>query len=107
MRLAQRARLVYGEIDDAVRDDYVNGIIRQRNILDVSLEELDVICARALPVLVRERKHLVGHVDTVGISGRSDAASGEEDIDAAARAEVENHFSRIQLGQRSRVAAPK
>ena len=41
-RLAQDAVLVGGKIDDAVRDDHVDRIVGQRNVLDFAFEELDI-----------------------------------------------------------------
>src|SRR5215831_19533433 len=34
--------LVAGEIDDAIRDDDIDRIVGQRDVLDLTLEELDV-----------------------------------------------------------------
>ena len=56
-------------------------------------------------VLVRQRQHLVGHVEPVGFAGRPDAPRGKQHIDTAARAEIEHHLARIQLRQRRGIAA--
>ncbi len=56
-------------------------------------------------VLARERQHLVGHVEAVGLAGRPDAPGREQHVDAAARAEVEHRLAGAELGQRRRVAA--
>ena len=50
-------------------------------------------------------EHLVGHVEAVGLAGRADPAGGEQDVDPAARAEVEHGLALVQLGDRGRVAA--
>ena len=52
-----------------------------------------------------ELEHLVGHVEAVGLAGRADAPGGEQDVDAAAGAEVEDGLALVQLGDRGRVAA--
>ena len=72
-RFAQNAILVGREIDDAVGDDHVHGLVGQGNALDFALEELDVLDARFALVLARQRQHLVGHVEAVGLAGGADA----------------------------------
>jgi hypothetical protein len=62
---AERAILVGGEIDDAVRNDHVDRIVRQRHMLDFPLEELDVCRARLALIFARERQHAVRHVEAV------------------------------------------
>ena len=71
------------------------------------LQELDVRDAGLPLVLPRQRQHLVGHVEAVGLAGRPDAARREQDVDAAARSEVEHHLSLMQLGERGGIAAPE
>ena len=45
-------------------------------------------------VLARQRQHLVGHVEPVGLAGRPDAPGRQQHVDAAARAEVEHRLAR-------------
>ena len=45
----------------------------QRDVLDLALEELDFV-APASAALVREREHLLGHVEPVGLARRADPA---------------------------------
>ena len=97
--------LVGGEVDDAVADDDVDRLGRQRQRLDVALEELDVGRAGLGGVRLGEGQHLVGHVDAERATGRPDPLGGEEDVDAAARAEVEDPLARMEVGDRGRVAA--
>ena len=52
-----------------------------------------------------EGEHLVGHVDADRATGRADATRGEQDVDAAARAEVEDGLALAQLGDRDGIAA--
>ena len=77
----------------------------QRDGLDVTLQELDVRRPRLGGVRLGEREHLVGHVDAEGAAGRADALGGQEDIDPATGAEVEDALARVQVGDRGRVAA--
>ena len=74
-------------------------------LLDLALEELDVLDAGLLLVLAREREHLVGHVEPIGLAGGADAAGRQEHVDPAATAEVEHDLTREQVGERRRVAA--
>src|SRR5439155_45209 len=41
--LAQYAIFVRGEIDDAVRDDDIDGVVGKRNVLDLTLEEFHIV----------------------------------------------------------------
>ncbi len=50
-------------------------------------------------------EHLVGHVQAVGDPARTDPPGGEQDVDAAAGAEVEHRLALMQFGDRQRVAA--
>ncbi len=102
---AENAVLVGREIDDAVGDDDVDGVIGQGNVFDFALEELDILDTGLALILARESEHLVGHVESVGFAGGTDALSREQDIDAAAGAEVENDLAGVQLRQRRRIAA--
>ena len=103
--LAQHLRLVGREVDDAVGEDDVDGVGRQRDRLDVALEPVHVLDARLRLVGAGEVEHLVGHVEAVGGAGGADAAGGEQDVDPAAGAEVEHGLALVQLGHGGRVAA--
>ena len=65
-------------------------------LLDLALQELDVRDAGLPLVLARQGEHLVGHVEAVGLAGRADPARREQDVDAAARAEVEDRLARAR-----------
>src|SRR5581483_5558995 len=102
---AKNAALVGGEIDHAVRDDDVDGLIRKGNRFDLALEELDVRRACFGRVPPRELQHVAGHVESVGLPLRTDAARRQQHVDASARSEIEHRLARLQLGERSRIAA--
>ena len=104
-RLAEDLRLVAGEVDDAVGDDHVDRVVGQRHVLDRALDELDVLDPGLALVAPRQLEHLVGHVEAVGLAGRADAPGREQDVDPAARAEVEDRLALVQVGDRGRVAA--
>ena len=69
------------------------------------LQELDVRGSGLGRVALGEGEHLVGHVEAEGATGRPHPLSGEQDVDPAARAEVEHPLAFVQLGDRDRVAA--
>src|SRR5882724_11220262 len=102
---AEDAVFVAGKIDDAVGDDDVDGVVRQRNVFDGTLEEFDVFDAGFYLVFAGEGEHFVGHVQTVGFAGGADAFCGEDDINAAAGAEIENDFAGLKLCEGCRIAA--
>ena len=104
-RLAEDRGLVAGEVDHAVGDDHVDRVVRERHLLDRPLQELDVLDPGLALVSPRQLEHLVGHVDAVGLARGADPAGGEQDVDPAARAEVENGLALVELGHRGRVAA--
>ena len=99
------AVLVGGKIDHAVGDDHVDRVVGQRDVLDLALEELDVLRPGFAFVLVGQGQHLVGHVDADGPARWPDPLRGEQDIDPAARAEIQHYLARVQLGQRRGIAA--
>ena len=103
--LAQHARFVATQVDDAVGDDDVDAVVRQRDLLDVTLEEARVLDAALLAILLGQSQHLVGHVQAVGEAGRADAPGRQQHVDAAAGAQVEHRLAGLELGQRGRVAA--
>ena len=74
-------------------------------LFDLALEELDVLHAGFALIFPRQRQHLVGHVEAIGLAGWADALGREQHVDAAARTQVEHGLARIQLRQRRRIAA--
>ena len=104
-RLAQDAVLVGGEVDDAVGDDDVDGVVRKRDILDLAFEELDVVSGHLALIFPRERQHLIRHVEPVGLACRAHPASRKKDIDSTTGPEIEHVLSRLEFGQCGRVAA--
>src|SRR5271157_3328301 len=103
--LGQHPVFVGGKVNDAVRDDDIHGVVRERDALDLPLQELDVCHAGFALVLFRQGEHLVGHVQAIRLARRANAPRGEQHVDAAARTEVEHDFSRIQPGERGGIAA--
>ena len=103
--LGEDCRLVHREVDDAVRDDHVHRLGRERDVLHKSAEEDRVANAGLLGVSPGEGQHLFGHVEAVGDPRGPHATGRDNDVDAAARAEVEDDVALLQLGHRRRVPA--
>jgi hypothetical protein len=66
---------------------------------------MDVRDPCLLCVAPRQRQHLVGHVETVCSAARADALRGQDDVDAPARAEVEDDIPFAELRHRGGVTA--
>ena len=103
-RLGEDGGLVGAEVDDAVADDHVDRVIGQRDVLDRALDELDVLDPSLGLVAARQVEHLVGHVEAIGLAGRTDPPSREQDVDPAAGAQVEHRLALVELGDSGRVA---
>ncbi len=97
--------LVGRKVHDAVRDDDVDALRREGNRLDQAFEEVDVLRLRFRGVSLREREHLVRHVEPVDGSLRPDPARREQDVDAASGPQVEHGLARVQRGDGKWVAA--
>src|SRR2546427_3898272 len=104
MGLAQNRVFVRREVDHAVADDHVNGRVRQRHVLHLAFEKLDIPHAGLARVFPRQLQHFVRHVQSVGLSCGAYAPGREQHIDAPAGAEVEDGFSLGQSRDRDRVA---
>ena len=94
---AQNLVFIGGQIDDAVRDDHVDGVVGQWDALDLAFQEFDIRDTRLALVFVGEREHFVSHVEAVGFARGADASRREQHIDAAAGTEVEHDFAGIQF----------
>ena len=103
--LAEHRRLVGRQVDHAVADDDVDRLGRERDGLDVALEELDVGRAGLGGVALGEGEHLVGHVEADRAARGPDPLRGQQHVDAPARTEVEHALALVELGDRDRVAA--
>ena len=78
---------------------------RERQLLDVALDELDVRDARLARIGPRELEHLVCHVQPDRLAARSDPPGRDQHVRAAARPEVENGLALVQIGDSGRHAA--
>src|SRR5215469_13985376 len=48
-------------------------------------------------VLARERQHFTRHIEAVGFARRSDTPRGQQHVNSAGRAEIEDRFPRVEL----------
>ena len=103
--LGEDARLVGGQVNHAVGDDDVDLLVRQRDVFNVAVQEPDVGDPRLNGVGAGEGQHVAARVQTVGDAVRCDPASGEQYVEAAAGAEVQNGLARLEVGHGHRVAA--
>ncbi len=104
-RLREGHGLVGREIDDAVGNDNVHTAYGQGDVLDLALQELDIGQAGLPNVAPGEGKHLVGHIDSVDLAGRTHPSGREDDIDPAAGAEIEHDLALLKGGDRQGIAA--
>src|SRR5581483_4172472 len=70
---------------------------------DFPLKKFDIRRPRLPLVLIRQRKHLVCHVETIYLPGRSHAFCREQHVDAASRAKIQYRFSWPERCQRGGV----
>ena len=99
-RLPDHAGLVAREVDHAVGDHDVDGLVADRYVLEIALEELDVFDAGVVGVGTCELEHLVGHVQADSLAGRSDAAGGDQHVSARARPKIEDGLALVQVRDR-------
>ncbi len=62
-RLADRARAVVEEVQHLVQDDDVEGIVGQRQVVDVALAHAAIFQARALEPVARQQQHVEREVE--------------------------------------------
>ena len=110
--LAQDRALVPGQVDHAVRDHHVDGLVWQRDLLDVALHELDVLDARVGGVGAGELEHLVGHVEADRPARSAPTLRAEMRTSAPApeprsRTVSPSWRSQLRWGRRSRARRPR
>ncbi len=90
---------------NAIRNDDIDRVIRQRDVFNGAFQEFDVIDAGLFLVFVSKGEHFVGHIQAVSFAGGANTFCGEDDVNAAAGAEVEDNFARLKLGERGGITA--
>jgi len=104
-RLAKNLRLVRHQINDAVREDHVGGVVGDGQMLELTQSELDIARVDPGRVLSRFLEHLVRHVDANHMARHADLAGGEKAVEAGAAAEIDDGLAGLQGRYRLRVAA--
>ena len=66
----EHAGFICGEVDDAVRNDHIDRVVRQRDVLYLALQKLNIVRSRLPLILSRKSKHVIRHIETVGFAGR-------------------------------------
>jgi len=94
-RFSDDSALVFGQVDDAVRDHDVYGRVGKRDVFDRAFEKRGIAHIRPVAIGVRERQHLVGHVEAVRVAARRDALRREQHVQAGARSKVEHDLPRL------------
>ena len=99
--LRDRARAVVEEVQHLMDDDDVEGILRQREIVDVALPHAAMAQAGAVEPRARERQHVERHVEAEAALDR-----GPEQFEhaAGAGAEIEQRAERL-VGERRAIAS--
>ena len=103
--LVEYRLLVGREVDHAVGDDDVDGLVPQRDVLDVSAQELDIAGPCLGGVAAGQVEHLVGHVQPVGEPAGADPTSREQDVDPPARPQIEHDLALGEVGDGKWIAA--
>src|SRR3972149_8827261 len=82
-------------------------MIRQRDGLDLSFQELDVFDPGFRLAAAGQLQHLIGHVEPVHLAGRPNPARREEDIEPTTRTKAENPLAVLESGHCSWISAAK
>src|ERR1019366_6979790 len=104
-RFSQDDVLIGSEVDDAVRNDDIDRLIRERNIFDSAEEELSVLHAGFQLVLSSKLNHFRCHIKSVDLASWPDATRGEEHVNTTARTEVEDDLTGQQRRECGWIAA--
>ena len=96
--------LVAGEVDHAVGDDHVDALVRERQLLEVALDELDVLTP-ACAALARASSSISSVMSSpIALPVGRDAPGGDQHVGAGAGPEVEDVSPR---GDRRPRSAPR
>jgi len=81
---SQHLVFVGREVDDTIRDDDIDSVIRQRDVLDFSLQKLYILNSGLPSIFSGQRQHFIRHVQTIGLAGRPHPLAGQQHINAPA-----------------------
>jgi hypothetical protein len=103
--LAEDLGLVRRQVDHAVGDDHVGGVVGHRQVLDFAQAKLDVRERALLGIGAGLADHGRRHVDADDRPVAPTSARSEKGIEAAAAAQIHHHFTRSKTGDRTRISA--
>ena len=92
---AEHPILVDRQVDDAVGDDDINGLVGERDALDLPLEELHVRGPGLASVASGQLQHLIGHVQPVDMAAQAHPLSAEKYISTPTRPQVQDGFALV------------
>src|SRR5215470_11775909 len=99
-RLAKHLLLVGYEIDHAVRDHDVRGVIGNRQVFEFAEAEFDIRRSETGGVIARLFEHLMSHVDADHSTGFTHLSGRKETVETGAAAEIHHDLSRPHRGYR-------
>jgi hypothetical protein len=76
-------------------------------VLHLAFEKFDILDGCLALVLTRQREHVIRHIKTVRFAAGAHPASGQQNVNAAARPKVKHGFTRVELRKCRRIAATK
>src|ERR1043166_2985215 len=74
-----------GEIDHAVGNNHVHGIVGKRNVFDSALQKFHVRQPGLLLILPRQHQHLVSHVQSVRFARWANTLRRKQNVNSPAR----------------------
>jgi len=88
--LAEQGFLLRREVDDAVRDDHIKGIVPERQALRFHQPRLGIRNACLLKILLRPRHHGLGQIDPVHHALGTSQLRSDVQVEARAASDIEN-----------------
>jgi hypothetical protein len=103
--LGQHCGLVVGQVDHAVGDHHVHRPVRQRDVLDAAVQELDVANTCLLGVAARQAQHVGAGIQPVHLAVRTHPAGRQQHVDPTTRSQVQHGLSGMDVRHGHRIAA--
>jgi hypothetical protein len=76
------------EVDDTVRDDHIDAVIGNRQVLDFAKAEFDVGKAVLVGIVSSFPEHFMRHIDTDDAPRLAHGARGQKTVEAGAAAQI-------------------
>jgi hypothetical protein len=100
----QATRLIWHEIEDAVGDDHIGPVIRNRQCLAVACSKRDIGQTSCKCITLGFTQHLGGHIDTDDLPRWPNHFGGYQTIDTGAGANIYHTFIGVQRTEAEGVA---